>query len=68
MIKIIQLQTEGVLQKGDIIEVGDNTTRYSVLAIVSAQRMQVKKHIDGKVYSVCTTIPLGNVSTGAYIW
>jgi hypothetical protein len=68
VIKIIQLQTEGILQKGDIIEVGDNATRYSVLAIINAQKMQVKKHIDGKVYSVYTTVPMGNTSTGAYVW
>lgn len=64
MIKIIQLQKQGVLQKGDIIEVGENATVYTVCNIVSPTRIQARSHITGKMYSIYTRVALSDVTKG----
>ena len=62
MIKIITLQKQGVLQKGDTIAVVENATVYTVCNIVSPTRMQARSHITGKMYSIYTRVATGDVT------
>lgn len=68
MIKIIQLQKQGVLQKGDTIEVGENATAYTVCNLISPTRIQARSHLTGKMYSIYMRVALGSVTEGSYVW